>query len=177
MTAPTLAGVEFEYGDDDEKDEVERILQGKGAQRGSEHDTMQYFAAHIKSQIVEAKADLASRERGTHNLPATGSAEEASVATQTPQSRPKFELDPIPLRTLMPEVSMFVYRYHETAGGPVIMSTGKEWNRTVAFITDKQKDNDSLSIPQTNDLIVSINGVRAVPGMAGGSSDLMVQLE
>ena len=77
----------------------------------------------------------------------------------------------------MPEVPSFAYKYHETAGGPVIISMGKAWGRTADYIKNKQKENDSLSMPRTNDLIVSIDGVRAVPGLAGGSSGLMVQLE
>ena len=43
--------VEFEFGDDKEMKEVERILQGKGVQPGLDRDKMQHYASQIKSQI------------------------------------------------------------------------------------------------------------------------------
>ena len=70
VTAPTPAAVVYEFGDDEERDQLSRILQGTGAQQGSDYDTLQYYAAHIKSQIAEVEADSASREGGfTISLP------------------------------------------------------------------------------------------------------------
>ena len=59
----------------------------------------------------------------------------------------------------------------------MIISMGKQWSKTADYIIKKQKENEKLSMPKPNDLIVSINGVNAMPGVAGGSSRLMAQLE
>ena len=70
VTAPTPAAADYEFGDDEERDQLSRILQGTGAQQGSDHHQLQYYAAHIKSQIAEVKADSASQEGGfTISLP------------------------------------------------------------------------------------------------------------
>ena len=69
MTAPTPTDVEFEYGDDNEMKEMERMMQGRGEQPGPDRDKMQHAASQIMLQVEKVMADPEGRGGGDFPLP------------------------------------------------------------------------------------------------------------